>query len=203
MTIPYQRFAVFLLPASLFMFSNLNKTNATDEYKTQTIGFNKKTLTLSCGFLVVFLILLDTHKDFMSFEKNDKAFHNVLSQMEKDKTSLSLILHNDNQNFKISVPYLHFGSWYQAQHGGESLINFAYEPIAKYVMVKYAKPLWPIPSAWGSQQFDWRQHQGWRYDYFLVRSDRKRDDLFKASSGKVKLKAQEGQWYLYEYLKTL
>jgi hypothetical protein len=55
-----------------------------------------------------------------------------------------------------------------------------------------------VPDTWLPDNFDWVKHEGARYDYFLVRSDKLKDYLFVGGGGRVVLEARQGSWLLYK-----
>ena len=185
----YQRFAAFLFPASFFLFAS------------SKIEFELKWNKILACFLTASLVLLllsDTRRNFSSFKENDESFDSVINSIEPNKMVLTLIL-DSNSKFKFTPPYLHFGSWYQATKNGQALNNFSFDVDAKHVPVKYAKEAWPLPPIWNTKTFDWKKHNGWRYDYFLVRSYTvPPQSLFKGSGDSVRLVARHGVWYAYQ-----
>lgn len=187
----YYRFAVFLLPFSLFIYQNREPLEDNSSTSLNWYGL----VGSVTGFVAIYLILASNYSLFSSFKENDKNFSEILGDMKSGKMVQSLIFDADSR-FAFSPAYLHFGSWYQAEKGGEVIFSFTHAENAFGVPVRYRHKTWAWPSAWNASEFNWRKHSGRKYDYFLVRSDRPRDYLFPVSA-EIALIAKQGTWYLY------
>ena len=185
----YERFSAFVIPASYFCFENgpADKNGSWRDYLFRcAYGAG--------GLAVVMLTLRITHKQFERFRANDKDFDKILAAMKPDKKVLALAFDAEDV-FKYSPTYMHFGSWYQAMKRGEAFPSPAYE---YWVMpARYNGTPWQFPSSWNPGAFDWKVHEGWRYDYFLVDSIQPRPELFRAAGTNIKLLARYGIWWLY------
>lgn len=187
----YCRFAVFLLPFALFVY---------EQRKPKEQGVPKSInwyahIGAASGFLATYLILASNYALFASFKENDKNFTAILEKMAPGKMVQSLIFYTDSR-LNFSPAYVHYGMWYQAEKGGEVIFSFTHDPHAYGVPVRYKHRTWPWPSPWNAREFKWSKHRGELYDYFLVRSDKRRDYLFPASKDIVLIE-KRGKWYLY------
>lgn len=188
----YLRFAVFLFPAALFLYA-YQPASIRNEFPKI---FKRFTAYLAT-FAVVLLLMVTVNREFDGFNENDEAFAKILNEMESGKTVLTLIFNHDSP-FKYSPPYLHFGSWYQSVKGGVELMSFSHDAGAQNVPVRYRHQTWPIPSTWNPGEFHWNKHEGYRYDYFLVRAKTDKSvSLFGPVNKAAVLEAHYGDWYLY------
>ncbi len=186
------RFAAFLIPLSLFLFE-ANKTQSPIE-QYGSISFAARFLL---GLTITYILLAGNYRTIASFKSNDDDFKTILSKMEPNKIVLALMFDQDSA-LTFAPPYMHYGSYYQAEKGGVVIASFSHDPVAHNVPLRYKGTPWPIPDTWSPSKFDWQQHNGNRYDYFLVRSKTLRDNLFSAVTGKVSLEAKQGDWLLYK-----
>jgi hypothetical protein len=185
------RFSAFLIPISYFCFEQGHAA------KHRSWGDRLSLFAYGAGGLgVVVLTLLVTHQRFSRARRSDKDFGQVLAMMRPDKKILGLVF-DEGDIFRIQPPYLHFGAWYQASKLGESFPSFAYDPPAFQMPVRYRGTPWSMPSVWNPSEFNWKIHEGWRYDYFLVRSQGPRPALFRDAGPSIELIAQRGAWLLY------
>lgn len=194
----YYRFAVFLFPAFLFVYQPAAAitSHSPPEQRSSLTEQVKKVGIYLAGYLVIVAVLLDVRADFAQFKQNDVDFISVLNEMETDKNVLTLVFNQDS-SFRFTPPYLHFATWYQAEKRGSVQLGFTHDHAAPNVPVKYRHDVWPIPSPWNPSKFNWVRHQGWRYDYYLIRSDRPMPNLFRSAQSRVVLAANHGKWYLY------
>jgi hypothetical protein len=188
----YERFAVFLIPASMFCFEHRSEELAGSSW----FGRLKLIVPHIMGFVAIVGVLSITNVTFGKFRQNDKDFKEILTAMKPEKRVLQLIFDQGNA-FKYSPPYLHFGSWYQAEKRGEALPNFAHDRDAANVVLRYKGAARKFPSAWEPSSFNWTEHDGESYDYFLVRAHQSKKDFLEASGGKVALISQKGAWQLF------
>ena len=188
----YYRFSTFLIPASLFCFSF---TPNVETHRSWLVSLRHK-LLWSVGFVVVMFVLSITSSSFKQFRQNDQDFKQILAAMQPDKCVLQLIFDQESP-FKYSAPYLHYGAWYQAEKRGTVLPSFPYDIGAPNVPVHYSGKPWEIPSGWDPNSFNWLKHEGFRYDYFLVRAYNSKQYLFAAAGDSITLIRQQGAWQLY------
>jgi hypothetical protein len=191
----YLRFAVFLFPAFFFLY---RYRPVTEPSAGADISKNVRQIaSYTAAFSIVLLLMMAVNKEFQSFKENDRAFAKILDEMESEKSVLTLVFNHDSP-FRYSPPYLHFGSWYQSVKGGVEMMSFSHDAGAQNVPVRYRHQTWPTPSTWDPSEFRWDKHEGFRYDYFLVRSKTdKSAALFGRMNKKAALQAHYGDWYLY------
>jgi|GEM_PF-2823209 len=186
------RFAAFLMPLCLFLYEVDASNNLFQKY-----GLVKGSLRGVLGVVITATVLISNCFLFASFKNNDQDFKSILDKMESNKIVLALMI-NQESKLTFSPPYMHYASYYQAEKGGVVLPNFSHDPVAHNVPLRYRHALWALPDGWLPEQFDWFKHEGARYDYFLVRSNKLKDGLFNQSAGKVTLVARQGNWLLYK-----
>lgn len=185
------RFAVFLFPLSLFLFEQDKLKNPIERYGLPSFGCR---FLLGIGLVCGTLLL--NYATLSSFKQNDDDFAFVLDKMSPNKTVLALMFDQDSA-LTFSPAYMHYGSYYQAEKGGIAVPSFSHDPMAHNVPLRFKNTPWTLPSSWNPERFDWKEHSGDRYDYFLIRSKKPRDELFSASGGTIKLLASKGDWLLY------
>lgn len=189
------RFAAFLLPVSLFIFEVDKSKNLVARY-----GLIKGAIRCLIGIGITLVMLLSNYGLFASFKDNDRDFKLILDAMEPNKTVLALMISQESK-LTFSPPYMHYGSYYQAEKGGVVVPNFSQDRGAHNVPLRFRGVPWSVPDTWTPDLFDWVKHEGHRYDYFLVRANKSMDHLFVQSAGAVTLEAQHGKWQLYKHTK--
>lgn len=189
------RFAAFLLPLSLFLFEQDPAKNMRRDK-----GVLNVSLRWLLGLGLTALILFGNYNLFASFKDNDRDFKAILEKMEPNKMVLALMANQDSKLI-VSPPFMHYGSYYQAEKGGMVLPSFPHDPVAHNVPMRYKHDFWPVHDTWQPNLFEWEKHGGARYDYFLVRADKPMDYLFAHSNGKVSLVERQGLWWLYKQRK--
>ncbi|MEY4581773.1 MAG: hypothetical protein RL701_6476 [Pseudomonadota bacterium] len=148
----FERFAVFALPSLLF---------ALEPKPAPPAG---RALAVS----LVAAQLVSVGLRFKDFDEEAQPLNVVLKAAEPNRRVLYLPTENTS-HVTWGGPYAHFGCWYQVKRGG--LIDFSF---AEYF------PMWyrynpdedpPLPADFDeyAHKFRWREHNGPRYDYFLVR----------------------------------
>ncbi|MFP5213874.1 MAG: hypothetical protein ACLGPL_10910 [Acidobacteriota bacterium] len=135
---------------------------------------------------------------FLRFSDDVKSFDALVDVMKPGERTLSLMVDAWSPHFYLPV-YRHFPSWYQAEKHGVVDFSFAcYYP----EMVLYRPEKTPrvgIGFDYQPLTFDWTEHGGDDYRYFVVRAYKDSgQDLFKGDFDKVKLIARSGDWWLYE-----
>ncbi|MBV9949392.1 MAG: hypothetical protein JOZ69_21290 [Myxococcales bacterium] len=198
----YERFAVFLIPSSFFVFeARAEETMTFPQAKGEATGVTwsrrlRRPAALAASFALVFGLLLRTNRNFGSFRQDDADFGAVLARMKPGKRVLSLVF-DQASPFHYSPPYMHFASWYQAEKLGIVIPSFSQATDAQNVPFRYLGRPWRAPSSWAPQTFDWIGDRGFDYDYFVVRSDAPRESLFATAGGAVRLLLRRGSWQLY------
>jgi hypothetical protein len=155
----YQRFAVFLLPFYVLMF--------TAPRSARSSLLSRLWLPLLCWtFLAIHVERL------LSFAKESADFEDVLAAVEPGQRALGLIFYGASPAAANLVAYFHFPLWYQAEKGGFVDFNFAgYLPqIVRYrsdrAPAVFGGPVWTWQAP---DDFEWGRNQAELYRYFFVR----------------------------------
>jgi hypothetical protein len=179
----YQRLGVFLVPLWLLVWDPPAPADA------RRPDWLVIPLVLTWMFLNV--------GRFAAFARETESFDRVVGQMPPGQRVAGMVYDNVSPLFAAPV-YLHFPSWYQAQHGGVVDFNFAdfYSQMARYN--SDAGPRIDESISWNPAFFDWNAHGGASYDYFLVRSDVDvSKEIFKDKLGSVELVTRSDWWWVY------
>jgi hypothetical protein len=133
------------------------------------------------------------------FEAEARGFSTILDQMQPGQRLLILSCNHNSKAFSAAV-FLHYPAWYAALKNGVADPNFAGSNVG---LVWYRPDAAPAAQfadfEFHPQLFDWKQHQGERYRYFVVRSsDEMGSKLFAGAGHTVQLRAHDGDWWLYE-----
>lgn len=134
---------------------------------------------------------------FSAFDLETRDFRAITALIGSGKRAGSLVAAAGSRQFRYPI-FMHFPSWYQAEHRGVVDYNFGlfYVTVVRYKPEH--RPNWETGIAWDPGRFDWNKNQGDSYDYFIVRSDVDVGErVFKSALPKVDLVAQQGWWWLY------
>jgi hypothetical protein len=180
----FQRFSVFGVPLFLLVL---------------TPPRTRSPLQLVGRFAVVVLALglLANHaRRFVVFEREARGYTEIRAHMQPGKRALMLMVKNKSDAYG-GPQFLHHPAWYQAETNGIVDFSFAQFPL----QVRYrpsANVAIPRGFEWEPRTFEWGKHEGWRYDYFVVRSPRDlAARLFASSDRTVRSIAESGDWRLY------
>jgi hypothetical protein len=177
----YERLGVFLVPLWLMMWD-------------RPTGQPHKLAWLAMPLVIVWLF--GNVARFASFARETQHFDAVLAAMEPGKRAAYLVIDRGTPLFSTPV-YWHFASWYQATKRGIVDFNFA----DFYTVVQYKQADRPRVSeqvSWYPQLFDWQQHGGASYDYFVIKADTDVGPiLFRGHEAAVELAAHSGWWWVY------
>ena len=187
----YQRFAIFLFPFYAWIFAAPRIGTATPHWRS-TAGI--ALLMLSCWSVLG----LNSARTW-NFGKEAADFDQVASRIEPGQRALALIYDTASPASGDRGTYVHYASWYQAEHQGLVDFNFAWVPpqIVRYRVA--ARPAVAMNFAWGPQKFDWVSHRGDVYRYFIVRRNPAvAQDPFKDAPCPPSMVAQSGSWQVYE-----
>lgn len=188
----YQRFAVFLIPMSMFIYRpTAENANGADQPTSRV------TLVHATALAIVAIVVFSTTATFAKFKDDEAHFRGVLDYMQPGKRVMSVIFDGDSP-FRYSPPYMHYANWYQAEKGGEVVPNFARDPHARNVPLRYNGRPVQMPSLWAPHEFNWYAHEGRLYDYFLIRARTDSSAYFPGA----RLVMQSGHWRLYERIES-
>jgi hypothetical protein len=133
-----------------------------------------------------------------SFNSESIGFSYILQSMEPAKRVLTLTI-EPRSRFSSAPVYMHFPVWYQAEKTG--VVDYSFSDSFP-VMVRYRSARDPSNSgflALHPKAFNWKLHQGWRYDYFVVRASSSfQQQLFADANCPIKLVTEKNGWWLYE-----
>lgn len=178
----YERLGIFLVPLWLMAWD-------APSGRTRRLDW--------IGMVLVMTWLFANAGRFAAFARESEALEPVIAAIEPGKTVASMIYDNSSPLFPGPV-YLHFAGWYQVQRGGIVDFNFAdfYSSMVRYK--KDAGPRMTEQLAWMPTAFQWAQHGGDKYDYFIVKADGDISaQLFKEKRAAVQLVGRSGWWWLY------
>jgi len=164
------------------------------EFKTRTTRFQ----TLGTGIFSTLLVVV-TITRFAGFNQEITGFREMINEIPEGKRILSMVFKTKSNYFGEQPVYLHFPLWYQAEKMGVVDFNFAllYPPVVRYRENQLPKVMngFEVNPA----MFDWTQHGGDNYDYFLVRSDNNiTAPLFREHVSDIRLVEHAGTWWLYK-----
>jgi hypothetical protein len=197
----YQRFALFLLPAYAWLFAS---QTAQDAPSAPQIGPAQTKLNrhVSASVLLVVTVwtVLGLHTVWaLRFARESADFDAVMRAMEPRQRALSLIFDRGSAAVRNDLLYLHFGVWYQVEKQGLVDFNFAWFPpqIVRFRTDRLpaVRPLFE----WKPESFNWAQHRGGDYRYFLVRHDEPVPAaLFSGAACAPQVLVAEGRWTVFE-----
>jgi len=131
-----------------------------------------------------------------AFDQEVGSFDRVLSHVQPGQRLLGLI-YAQGSRFAKFAPFLHFGSYYRARHGGVAEYSFARLPQSPLrYRPESAPPPKPAYGEWLPSSFV-NSREGPYYDYVLVRGTV--DPFARNPAGPVwRPVASEGDWALFE-----
>ena len=155
----YQRFAVFGVPMLLIVL--------TDPVPRPALSASLRLVQRMVFALPLTFVLIACFL-FAGFDQESRGYREIAEVMKPGKRVLGLIINNASVVFNQPM-YLHYASWYQAEQRGVADFSFA-----QFGLLVSYRPGADIPIQrgfeWFPQTFDWQRHEGWLYDYFIVRS---------------------------------
>ena len=150
------------------------------------------------GIFAVFIWVAVNVLRFSAFNLETDGFDKLMTEIKPGKRMLSMVETHRSSQFTAPV-FLHFPSWYQADHRGIVDFNFAMSHVTIVRYKSEKRPAFADGLVWNPVRFDWIKDQGDDYDYFLIRS---RTDvsaeIFKDHRSSVMLVGNENLWWLYE-----
>jgi hypothetical protein len=179
----YQRFFIFVVPLLLLAL----------EYRPETVTSLKNLLPVLIALIVMSINTLD----IVEFAVEHEDYKKVIEQAEPDSRIFKIIPNSMSKEADFMLPvYDHFPSWHHLR--GKGLVDFNFASFGQ-MPVSYKDVALTKTPRYG---FDWGQHHGECYDYFISRAD---SDLFfspysglKIYGNKVDLVTHSGMWYLHK-----
>jgi hypothetical protein len=193
-SIIYERFAIFLLPAYAWMFSAAEGSEARTFRWTLRPRLAFVLLALTCW------LLLAVHSlRALRFEEETRAFDAAVRRLEPHQRALTLVFDPASRAAGHRQVYVHYPSWYQAESGGMVDYNFAWFPPQIVRFRPQSLPAWRPSFEWTPERFDWDLHHGGAYRYFFVRHTTSVPlALFKGAKCPPALIWSEGAWTIFE-----
>jgi hypothetical protein len=139
--------------------------------------------------------------NYAKFDAATRDFDAIARRIPRAPKLLYLVFDHSGAT-AINTPFIHLPAYVQATRGGWLSFHFAVWGAAP---VAYRRPdepgaIVPPPTPlrweWTPEKFRVRENGGF-FDWFLVRSRRPPDDLFRADPGITRV-AHEGTWWLYQ-----
>jgi hypothetical protein len=178
----YPRFTIFVIPGLLLALDRVLVPRLLLRY-------------LTVGLVVLWLAFLALR--FHDFDDEARPAAELIEQMEPGKRVLSLVISADSAHLPWH-PYLHFPIWYQSARGGIADFSFAEFFPNRFRYREGRDPPLPYNVEWAPYQFDWRAHDGQRYDYFLIRRGLQNPwDPLAGATTEIELVDRRGSWWLY------
>ena len=183
-----ERFGIFGIPLYLLGFEKRNADTPAPEY----------TRSLVPGLAIICLAMLGWQSlRVLTFNREVAGYVEVMDKAGPGGRVLMMAF--DPVSKASSAPLLlHFSGWYQAERDGLSEYSFS--------------GFWGVPARfradaptvisqgfeWHPDTFDWQDHRGDLFDYFLIRHPVNADTWIRErTGGRAVLVARSGEWQLY------
>jgi hypothetical protein len=190
----YSRFALFLVPAYAWLFSEPHPLARGDGAALKAKG-----LSLAAAAVVAFA--LGRHLvQAVEFSRETPDFDWVMEHAQPGQTALGLVIDPTSAAPVSPHVYESFPLWYQADRQGLVDHSFAAD-IQEIARFKGAPPpLYADPVFFSDPaRFDWRRDDGDRYRYVFVRGPKPlAATLFAGAPRPPALIAERGAWRLFE-----
>jgi hypothetical protein len=191
----YERFTLFLAPAYAWMF--VKRRAADDKPLAQRSSFAK----LYVPLLVVLcwtMLGVQTGRAWRFAQESDD-FNAVLRVLEPGQRALSMIFEPHSDAANTHNVYLHYPVWYQAEKSGFVDFSFAWFPPQ---IVRFRAEHLPAVDKgfeWDPSVFDWKQHGGAEYRYFIARhKEPLPKNLFDGADCTPVSLIRSGSWTVFE-----
>ena len=189
----YERYAVFVLPCFALTLAPINLVT-------------RRRAKMAIGWLAIFALvwIAGVAWRMTVFEREARGFSTLLRQMAPGQRVLSINFERNSKVFEGAV-FLHFPVWYSALKFGLVDPSFACGNVDLVLYRREAMPKARFADfEFHPESFNWQEHEGWRYRYFVVHSPAEAGaKLFASSEKPVILRAHEDDWWLYENMAPL
>lgn len=149
--------------------------------------------------LICILFIASKLHDFQAFADENRDYSLATAQVPERQRVLALSYDSASAAARNAFVYMHYASWYQAEHHGLVDFNFAWYPPLPVRFKPDQIPGFAPGLEWSTEPFDWQTYQGEKYDYFFVRSEKPLDpDLFKNPHCLVIPFSTVGAWHIYK-----
>lgn len=189
----YERFVLFVLPCfalTLTPFALVTRRRA----------------NLAVAWLVLVALAWTASATWRMcvFEREAKGFSTLLRQMSPGQRVLSINFEPSSSAFDGMV-FLHYPVWYSAVKSGVVDPSFACGNVDLILYRREAMPKVRFDDfEFHPSLFNWQEHEGWRYRYFVLHSPVEMGaKLFNSAGNPVVLRVHEGDWWLYESMPVL
>ncbi|HSD38406.1 MAG TPA: hypothetical protein VLC92_12915 [Rhodocyclaceae bacterium] len=191
-SILYQRFSLFIFPFYALIFRTPSLADSPHGLKLERYG--PLIMLLACwSFLFIHA------QRQLDFARESLGIQKLLSSMEPDQRALSLVVSGFSPAANNGFVYKHYPLWYQAERGGWVDMNFAWFPPQIVRFKKTALPKVKIGFDLVPWKFNWHDHDGRIYKYFIARSFTALPaNLLQNDECKTQLLERSGAWYLFE-----
>jgi hypothetical protein len=184
----FQRFVLFSMPLFLVVIDTPKRL-----HKVQRV------LRLTAP-LIAFGWIFWTSYNAMQIDKDSEEFDAVMSKMLPYKSTLSLIFAKDD-NHSITPTFVNFPAWYSAIRIGT--MDPSPAEFAKWMPITLKPEFVSKPGlraiSWFPQEFDWKIHNGRKFDYFIVRAQADAGAFISRHANcSIYLVAHSGLWWLYQ-----
>lgn len=191
----YERFALFLIPAYAWMFTQTSANESQLHVKSSLAAkLAVPLLVIMCWFSLT-LHAVSAWK----FGQETADFDAIISTLEPGHRALSLVFEPSSKADNNIKLYVNYPSWYQVEKQGLVDFNIAWFPP---VIVRYKLEHLPAVAPgfeWNPWSFDWVKSRGSDYNYFFVRhSSAIPQDLFKGADCPPTLLVTRGMWTVFE-----
>ena len=181
-----QRFSLLAMPLFLITINSPIRLGAAQQY------------IRLCAPVIAFSWIAFMSINALQLNKESDDFEVIMTKMEPQKTAMSLIFSRDDGH-SIAPTFINYPAWYSAVKEGivhPSFAEFTGMPVG------YKPEYTPRASiqgvAWNPKGFNWQTHEGYKYDYFLIRSPVNVSSyIFRSAPCPINLAAQSGMWWLY------
>ncbi|MBL6689009.1 MAG: hypothetical protein ISP91_01315 [Pseudomonadales bacterium] len=185
----YERFQLFGLMCFMFLL-----TDAEQEVPQSVARFAPVLLLIPVlvGTLIVSRMAMKSY----AFEQESAGFRVMVESMEPGKRVYGMV-ESGYTEFARSPAYLHFPVWYQVVHKGLVDFNFAYYSSlnAYYKRGEEGKIYGRL--VFFPDEFDFDQHDGQIYDYFIVKSKEGLAERQFGNESRVSFLRYSRGWYLF------
>jgi hypothetical protein len=190
----FERFALFLLPAFA-----LALRRAEFPRTVRMPGSARNPLARFALPALVWVFLAYQTNRIVAFGRECADIDALMASIEPGQRALALVIDPASSAARSPWAYLHYASWYQAEHGGLVDFNFAsFPPEVVHYRPQHEPAIRP-GFEWNPQGFLWSRDEGSVYRYFFVRDFRPLDNnLLKSDQCRVELIARRGPWSIFE-----
>lgn len=182
----YQRFALFGLPLYFIAFVPDPQT------------YRRQDTMVVASMALASLSLIGWHSvRTIAFNAEARDYTAVIEAAAPGKRILTLSFEPESKASRAPV-FLHFPSWYQAEHNGLTDFNFSKFYVTPLRYRNEVDSRIELGFEWVPATLDWDVHRGGVYDYIIARSSADPTDwIVVKSRHNMELKSRSGMFWLY------